>query len=62
MYAFIMSLARYFASSKKSDLSSKQFEARDDTKKRQKIAQLQVSQRMMMFFLEGLKSDDSRAF
>ena len=34
MYAFIMSLARYFASSKKSDLSSKQLEARDDTKKK----------------------------
>ena len=46
-----MSLARYFASSKKKDLSSKQLVAGDDTKKiREKITQLQVSQGMMMFF------------
>ena len=46
-----MSLGRYFANLKKRDLSSKQSEAGDDTKKkREKIAQLQVSERMMMFF------------
>ena len=45
-----MSLARCFASSKKKDLSSEQPEAGDDTKrKKEKIAQLQVSQRIMMF-------------
>ena len=46
-----MNLARYFASSKKRDLSSEQLEAGDDIKKREreKIVQLQVSQRMMIF-------------
>ena len=47
-----MSLARYFASSKKRDVSSEKSEAGDNTEKKkwENIAKLQVSQRMMMFF------------
>ena len=45
----VMSLTRYFASSRKRDLSSEQSGAGDDTKK-ENIAQLQVFQIMMIFF------------
>ena len=47
----IMSFARHFRSWKKRDLSCEKSEAGDDTKKKwEKIAQLQLSQWMMIFF------------
>ena len=45
-----MNLARYFASSKKRDLSSEQSEAGDDMKNIRENSSLKSSQIMMMFF------------
>ena len=44
-----MKIARYFASSKKKDLSSKHSEAGDDRNKNERRLQLQVSKGMMRF-------------
>ena len=45
-----MSLARYFASSKKRDLSSEQLEAGDDMKKIREDSSTTISQSMMFFW------------
>ena len=61
MYTFIISLGRYFASSKKRDLSSKQSEAGDDTQKMRKDSSTTSFLENEDVFLEGLKSDDCRS-
>ena len=53
-----MSLARYFAVSKKRDLSSKQSEAGDDSKKKTEDSSTTCFLENDDVFLEGLKSDD----
>ena len=56
-----MSLARYFASSKKRDLSNEQSEAGDDTKKMREDSSTTSFSGNDDVFLEGLKSDDFRS-
>ena len=56
-----MNLSRYFASSKKRDLSSEQLQAGDDTKKmREDISTTKFSENCDLF-LQRLKSDDCRS-
>ena len=57
-----MSLTKYFASSKKRDLSSDQSEAGDDTKKKKREDSSTTSfSENDDVSLEGLKSDDCRS-
>ena len=56
-----MSLPRYFASSKKRDLSSERSEAGDDTKKMREDSSTTSFSENDDAFLEGLKSDDCRS-
>ena len=56
-----MNLSRYFASSKKRDLSSKQSQAGDDTKKVREDSSNTSFSENYAIFLERLKSDDCRS-
>ena len=56
-----MSLAKYFASTKKRDLSSKQSEAGDDTKKKREDSSTTCFSENDDVFLEGLKSENFRS-
>ena len=60
LYTFIVSLARYFASSKR-DLSSEQSEANDDKKKKREDSSTTSFSEIDDVFLERLKSDDCRS-